>query len=1088
MFRLRERKSILLISMIIPIFISGCIGILRTQGISLYEPKPLYLRCEYRVNPLGIDEVKPRLSWILTSSRRAQKQVAYQVLVATSRDKLNNDQGDLWNSGKVRSDETTCIIYGGKPLTSGMECFWKIRIWGGERRPSQWSKPAMWTMGLLQDSNWQAKWIGFDKLQKSDCQPLEIKEAKWIWYPDFNEAGQIKPGQRLFRRTFEISNENIVKARCFITADDSFQLFVNGHLAGTSRRWDSLKEIIIKDHLRKGKNTIAVSAVNGGAADSLNPAGLVAFIEIEYADGSKFKLISDDQWKSSDKAENNWQLPSFDDTSWKGSARIGAFGCGPWGQLKVNRILLPPAKYSRKQFTTEKKIKKAYLYATAFGLYQIHINGQRVGEDYFSPGWTDYTKRIYYRTYDVTGLLRKGENTLGAILADGWYAGYVGYGGQRNHYGQKLRLLAQLCIEYIDGTMDVVATDESWKASFGPILEADFLMGETYDAREEMPGWDKVGFDDSKWSAVQVGAELNPKVQAAVTEPVVAFVELKPKKITKPVPGCYIFDMGQNFAGVAKIKIRGKKGQKMVLRYAERLNPDGTIYTANLRRARATDTYICKGKGVELWQPYFTFHGFQYVELTGLSYKPDKNTVTGIALSSDIAVTGDFECSNKMVNQLYSNIVWTQRANFIDIPTDCPQRDERLGWTGDAQVFVRTACMNTDVQSFFSKWLTDLRDAQTQDGRFPKFAPARVPVPDSGPAWADAGVICPWTIYEVYGDKRLLEQNYEAMKKFVQFCKNRCTPELLPPAEFHCYGDWLNIDDPTPKDVVYMAYFACSTKLVAKAANVLGKKQDAEMYNELFESIKKSFNKAYVAQDGKIKGDSQTAYVIAIKYDLLNEGMQRIAAERLIEKIKKREWHLSTGFVGTKDLMLVLSKIGRNDVAYRLLLNETFPSWGFSIKQGATSIWERWNGWTPEDGFADPGMNSFAHYAFGAVGQWMFENIGGIRADKEGFEQIIIRPSTGGNLKFARTAYSSIRGMIESQWHLKGNDFRLKLSIPANTSAMVYVLTVDPQTVTEGGKPAEKAEGVTFIGTEKGCAVYKVLSGTYDFSSKISAD
>ena len=419
----------------------------------------------------------------------------------------------------------------------------------------------------------------------------------------------------------------------------------------------------------------------------------------------------------------------------------------------------------------------------------------------------------------------------------------------------------------------------------------------------------------------------------------------------------YVLDLGQNFAGVARLKVAGKPGQKIILRFAERLNPDGTVYTTNLRTARATDTYICRGEGVETWQPRFTFHGFQYIEVTGLAQQPAKDTVVGIALSSDTPVVGAFECSDPMLNQLHSNIYWTQRMNFIEVPTDCPQRDERLGWTGDAQVYVRTATLNCDVQAFFTKWLVDLcQDGQRADGQFPMVAPVKVAGPDGGPAWADAGVICPWTIYQAYGDRRVLERHYDAMCKFVAFCKNRCKPGLLPPDSYHCFGDWLSINADTPNDIIYMAYFAHSTKLVARAAEVLGKPDDAAKYNALFDQIKTAFNKAYVADDGRIKGDTQTCYVLAIINDLVEGGNYRLASKYLVENIEARGNHLSTGFIGTKDLMLALAKIGRNYVAYRLIHNDTFPSWGFSIKHGATSIWERWDGWTPEGGFNDPGM------------------------------------------------------------------------------------------------------------------------------------
>ena len=602
---------------------------------------------------------------------------------------------------------------------------------------------------------------------------------------------------------------------------------------------------------------------------------------------------------------------------------------------------------------------------------------------------------------------------------------------------------------------------------------------------QEMPGWNGPDFDDTDWKSVAVGSsEVQPKVQAEVSQPVIVFEKLKPISVSEPAPGKYIFNMDQNFAGVIRITIKGKPGQRITLRHGERLNPDGTLYTTNLRSAKATDTYICKGDGKETWQPYFTFHGFQYVELTGLDAKPDVDTMVGLALSSDTPTTGTFECSDAMVNKLQSNAVWTQRANFIDIPTDCPQRDERLGWTGDAQVYINTACYQNDVQAFFTKWLIDLEDAQRPDGQFPMVAPLKVAGDDGGPAWADAGVICPWTIYKMYGDKQVLRTHYDAMRKFIAFCRDRSTKEMLPPEKFHCFGDWLNIKDNTPKDVIYTAYFAYSTKLMAQIAEVLDKPQDRAKYIELFNDIKRSFNQAYVQQDGKIKGDSQTAYVMAIAFDLLDSDKQKLAADHLIRRIKECNWHLSTGFVGTKDLMLVLAKIGRNDVAYRLLHNDTFPSWGFTIKNGATSIWERWNGWTPDQGFGDPKMNSFSHYSFGAVCQWMFENIGGIQTDGAGFKHILLKPQPGGKLIWAKTTHDSIRGRIQTDWKIKDGTFDCDVTIPPNTTATLY-LPAAPKSVTESGKSLQEATGVIKTSSEPGLAVIELESGQYYFESKL---
>jgi alpha-L-rhamnosidase len=494
------------------------------------------------------------------------------------------------------------------------------------------------------------------------------------------------------------------------------------------------------------------------------------------------------------------------------------------------------------------------------------------------------------------------------------------------------------------------------------------------------------------------------------------------------------------------------------------------------------------GSAEEIWQPRFTFHGFQYVEVTGLKSKPGPETVVGLALASDTPVAGSFACSDSMLNQLHQNIVTTQRSNFIDIPTDCPQRDERLGWTGDAQVYVRTATLNADVQTFFTKWLRDLTDGQRADGQFPMVAPVKVAGDDGGPAWADAGVICPWTIYEVYGDQRLLRRQYPSMQRFIAFCAKRSRDGVLPPGSYHAFGDWLSINAETPKDVIYTAYFAYSTLLTARAAEVLGKPAEARQYRGLYEAIKAAFQKAYVQPDGRITGDTQAVYVLALAFDLVDGLQARQAAEHLVADIEKRGWHLSTGFIGTKDLMLVLAKIGRNDVAYRLLHNETFPSWGFSIKHGATSIWERWDGWTPEKGFQDPGMNSFAHYSFGAVYQWMVENIAGIRAMSPSYATIRIAPRPGGKLTEASTTYHSIRGEIASKWKRANGRIVLEVTVPANARAWVEIPTTDGGRVTESGTPVVQVEGLYVRQASDQQCVVEVGSGTYRFEAPLGEE
>ena len=744
--------------------------------------------------------------------------------------------------------------------------------------------------------------------------------------------------------------------------------------------------------------------------------------------------------------------------------------------------------YLRKSFRLAKPVAKARLFATALGLYEFDINGHRVGDIIFAPEWTDYAKRVRYQVYDVTSMLANGNNVLAGLVGPGWYSGHIGLGGFK-HYGGVPALLAQLEVTYNDGTSEVIVSDTSWKAAASPILSSDFMKGENYDARLEVNGWNLAGTNDSAWQTASVHVE-KPKspaekpraIESQVTDPVRKICEIPAKAITEPKPGCWTFDLGQNMVGFVRLKVNAPAGTKITLRHAEVLNPDGTLYITNLRSATSVDTYVCKGGGVEIYQPHFTFHGFRYVELTGIPAKPALDAVTGVVVASDTRVTGRFACSDPRINQLYSNITWGQRGNYLSIPTDCPQRDERLGWMGDAQVFVRTATYNSDVAAFFSKWLVDVDDAQ-RDGAFTDISPG-TGCGAGTPAWADAGIICPMTIYQVYGDTRLLAAHYPAMVKWIEWCRTHSTGLVRNKDRGSDYGDWLSIGADTPKDVIGTAYFAWSTHLVAEAAKALGNTEDAAKYAQLYQEIKDAFNKEYVAADGRIKGNTQCCYVMALKFGLLPEEMRAKAAQYLIDDITAKGDHLSTGFVGVSYLLPVLTRAGKLDTVFKLFLQDTFPSWLFSVKHGATTIWERWDGWTPEKGFQDPGMNSFNHYSLGSCGEWMFSSLAGIDTDGPGFRKIMIRPTPGNGITWVKAGYDSVSGKIAASWKTAGDTFSLDVTIPPNTTATVCIPAKDEAGVTESGKPATTAPGLKFLRMEQGTAIYQAVSGTYAFTSK----
>ncbi|MBN1394663.1 MAG: family 78 glycoside hydrolase catalytic domain [Pirellulales bacterium] len=1036
-----------------------------------------YLRCEFRVEPLGTDVVNPRLSWEMHDSRRGAKQTAYQILVASTPEKLTAGEGNLWDTGRVESSDTVHIVYAGKPLASRTRCHWKVRLWDADGKPSEFSRPALWTMGLLEPQDVKAKWIGTDGVPAHpSVEPLPplFDGSIWIWLDkeglDLRVAAE--PGRRFFRKTFTMPKDRkITRARISITADDKYELFVNGESVGSGDDWQKPKMFDLTKLLKPGVNCLAVAAENV----NIPAAGVAAKLEIEFDQGEPLNLKTDNTWKASRTAAPGWKTIGFDDSRWPVAMRVTGMGGRPWFCVAVDgRLQVLPASMLRKEFDVKGQIKRATVYASALGNYRLYVNGKPVGNDYFTPGWSDYKKRIYCNTYDVTELVRAdGPNAIGGVLAAGWYAGVVGGGQNHFHYGKEPRLLAQLEIELADGTIQTVATDETWRLTYGPWIEAEMQGGETYDATKEIPGWTEPGLDDSTWQPARVTESIPAKLQSFPSVTTQETGEIRPVEITEPKPGVYVVNMGQEFAGVARLKVKGPRGTKVTLRFAERLNPDGTVYRTNLRGARCTDAYVLKGEGEEVWQPHFTFRGYQYVEITGFPGKPTLDTLTGIALNSATPLVGRFECSNPMINRLYQNIVWTQRANFISVPTDCPQRDERLGWMGDIQTFVSTAAYNADVESFMTKWMVDVRDAQKPDGEFSNVSPRIAHMAGGVAGWGDAGVICPLMVYYYYNDRRMLEQSYDSMVRWVEYCRKNSTDLIRPDAGF---GDWVAMVY-TPKDVIATAYFARSASLTCRAAMVLGKKDDVDKYCTLFNEIKAAFNREFVSEDGKIKGDTQTCYVLALAFDLLPEDKQTIAVERLVADIKARDNHLSTGFLGTSELLSVLSEYGHNDLAYKLLLNDTFPSWGFTIKHGATTIWERWDGWTPEHGFQSPGMNSFAHYPFGSVGRWLFKNVAGIDTTSPGYYIMHIGPKPGPGLTWAKADYRSIHGLVKSAWKIENDILKMDVTIPANTEVCLAFPVSSLDQVTENGKPVAEPD---LIMTPDTPDIF-VGSGTYHF-------
>jgi alpha-L-rhamnosidase len=716
---------------------------------------------------------------------------------------------------------------------------------------------------------------------------------------------------------------------------------------------------------------------------------------------------------------------------------------GPW----VNA----PVPYFRKSLTLAAPPVKATLHVTALGLYESEINGRRVGLDVFVPGWTDYEKRVFFQTHDVTALLAAGENAIGFYLGDGWYAGHTAT-RERQAYGDRPQGIARLEITDRNGAVQVIETDASWKTTTGPILESDIMTGETYDARLELGAWSSAGYDDSAWLPVLVAPEPKIVIERSPGPPVRRQEILVAREL--PARTQYnrhrkIFDLAQNISGRVRLTVRGRTGLCLTIRHAEILYPSGDLYTENLRGARATDYLVLKGGGSETWEPHFTFHGFRYVEVSW-DWKDEATIeqVEGVALYSDMDPAGSFRCSHELLNQLEHNIAWGQKGNFLDIPTDCPQRDERLGWTGDAQVFIRTAALHMDVLGFFRKWLQDMRDAQDADGAIPPVVPNNrafdLP-PDGGPAWADAVFICPWTLYLCYGDTGVLRDHYACMEGYINYLAAhkvkdhiRCHPEK---DKWGGFGDWLALDGSgqteggTPKELIGTAFYAHAADLMARIAGVLGREDDVKKYRGLHGEIVEAFRRRYVTPDGLLASGTQTAYVLALHFGLLVPETRATAARELARSIERNKWHIATGFVGTPYMLHVLEAHGYLDVAYRLLEQETFPSWLFPVKNGATTIWERWDGWTPEKGFQDKGMNSFNHYAYGVVGDWMVSTVAGLEIGAPGYKKILFKPRPGGTITWAEAKLQTPQGETSIRWELGDGSLAIDLLVPEGAEA-----------------------------------------------------
>ncbi|HTW16771.1 MAG TPA: family 78 glycoside hydrolase catalytic domain [Nocardioides sp.] len=1038
-----------------------------------------------RIDPLGIPGAAPSLGWQARSTGRGVVQTAYQVRVATSEDALGD--ADVWDSEKVASARQVDVTYGGPALEAHTRYVWQVRTWDGDDVASGWSEPASFETGLLDADDWgDAEWVGAAG---------DAELSRW----------------RDYTADFDFSLENLAAGFYVRAADLSNGYMWQLSVADGTPRFRphrksgggyallgnvDISSVISTQQLKTGTHRLSVTVtgstivtkLDGTTIDTRTDAtharGFVGFRSDTATEGAETSTIHavrvvDNAGTTLLETDFTSGNPFTGGTVVPGGLRLAGRIDALW------RVPVPNLPLLRTEFDTAagKTVTRARAYATARGIYELRINGEPVGDQHLAPGWTDYLDRIQHQTYDVTDLVEAGTNVFGAEIGSGWWAGRVAH-LQTANYGKDTSLLARLRIDYSDGTSQWVDTDDAdWRTAPGPYALADNIDGESYDARSAREGWDTADYDDSEWTATVTRPTATPKVVPQPDEPVRTTEERPTIRRTEPVAGRYVYDVGQNMVGVARMRLTGEAGDTVTIRYAEELNRDGTPYYENLRSAKATDTYTFAVDGTVTYEPTFTHHGFRYIEIAGAQVPPTAEDVTGVVWGSDLKATGDLETSDPMLNQLLSNISWGQRGNFLSVPTDTPARDERLGWSGDINVFAPTASYLRDTRAFLSKWMADMRDTQEANGDYQGVAPT---TPNfkagTGTGWSDAGITVPYAVWQSTGDAAIVREYWADMTRFYAMLRTSAGADLIETGR-GTWGDWLNLDDPTPTSVLSTAYFAEDARMMAEMAAAIGEDAQAAEYADLSTAIRAAFTATLVAEDGTVSGNSQTGYAMALGMDLISDsGLREKAGERFVAKLARGDNHLTTGFLGTPWLLPALSSIGRDDLAYTMLLHEDYPSWGYEVAKGATTMWERWNTIMPNGEFGPVDMNSFNHYAYGAVGDWMYRNIGGIRPVEPGYHVSRIEPVVGGGLTSGAGRFESVYGPISSDWTLEGQDFALQVEVPVNTTSQVVLPASTAYAVSEGGALLdEEIDGVLDVTDDGDTVTVTVGSGSYDF-------
>lgn len=977
----------------------------------------------------------------------------------------------------MKSGENLEVLYKGKPLGSRTRCFWKVRVWDNTAKPSAYSPTAKWEMGLLQKSDWHGQWIGYAPPQQAQPAIPTLQNASWIWYPEGDPLRNAPEATRYFRRTVTVpAGSTVQKAQLRIAADNTAIVYVNGREVGRSHdSWKTRDVFDVGRYLTAGDNVVAVAITNEGTA-----AGLAVQMDVTFAGAQPLTVVTDGDWKTSQSGPAGWQNASFDDAAWTSARVVAKVGEGPWGNINnTENVPAPPAPHLRRTFAVNGTVKRATAYICGLGYNELYVNGRKVGDHMLDPGWTRYDRRSLYVTHDITPYLKRGANAMGVILGTGHYDDHVlaVWDFDTASWRTLPKMLLEVRVDYADGRSQIIKSDGTWKAATGPITFDSISAGETYDARLENTGWDTASYNDSAWSQAQVVDPIKGKLAAQIAPPIRIVQPITPVKVTQPKPGVWLFDLGQNIAGIPQLRVSGPAGTKVVMQCAEKLHPDGTLDASNIdyfvhRRDPAepfqTDTYILKGQGSEIWHPRFTYHGFQYVQVTGFPGTPTVNNLRGLSMHTDFAPTGNFECSNPLLNKVQEMSLWSYRNNFHSIPTDCPHR-EKNGWTGDAQLAAEMGLYNFDASANYEKWLSDIADEQGDKGDFAGIIPTSGWGYNIGPSWDSAYPLITWYLYQYKGDKGIVEKHYPRLVRYVDFVTTKAKDGIVD------YGldDWVAPKTKTPAAVTSTAYYYVDTLTVARMAQLLGKPADAKKYFDQANTIKAAFNaKFYNPQTGEYANGSLTALSCALYQGLVEPQNKAKVLANLVAEVKKQDYHMDVGILGAKYLLNTLADNGYTDVAYRILNQRTMPSYGYWVDQGATTLWEDWDG-----------HESLNHVMFGDVSAWFYKYLAGINASSPGFTQIVIKPHVVGDLTWAKGSYDSAQGRIVSNWKKTGGALQMDVTIPANSTATVYVPAKSGAKLTESGQPLAKASGVKFVRQDGDYSVLRVGAGTYRFGA-----